>query len=78
MNARINEKSSETFHLLSLKVMVASDDNLCNIYSTRPNICNVEKMYELYYVNMMSKAEYEKKNLEGCKALQNRQKQKHL
>ena len=51
-----------------------SDDNLCKIYSTRPDICNVEKMYELYYVNIMSKAEYERKNLEGCKALQNRQK----
>lgn len=49
-----------------------SDDNLCDIYSTRPDICNVDKMYELYYNKIMSKAEYEKINLDGCKALQSR------
>lgn len=26
-----------------------SEDNLCNIYMNRPDICNTEKMYELKY-----------------------------
>lgn len=47
-----------------------SDDNLCDIYSTRPDICNVEKMYESKYQKMMSKVEYEKMNTEGCRILQ--------
>lgn len=47
-----------------------SDDNLCNIYSTRPDICNVEKMYEINYKAIISKEEYEKMNMEGCRVLQ--------
>ena len=47
-----------------------SDDNLCNIYASRPDICNVEKMYELTYKAIMSKEEYEKMNMEGCGILQ--------
>ena len=49
-----------------------SDNNLCDIYSTRPDICNVEKMFELHYKKMMSKTGYEKMNLEGCRALQSK------
>lgn len=49
-----------------------SQDNLCEIYLRRPDICNVKKMYELKYKKMMSKEEYEKINMEGCKALQNK------
>lgn len=47
-----------------------SDNNLCNIYSNRPDICNVEKMYELKYKTLMSKEEYETLNMEGCRILQ--------
>lgn len=46
-----------------------TDDNLCDIYENRPDICNVEKMYETLYKSMMSKEEYEKKNMEGCRML---------
>lgn len=49
-----------------------SDDNLCNIYTTRPDICSVEKMYESTYKLIMSKAEYEKMNMEGCRFLQSK------
>ena len=44
-------------------------DNLCDVYDHRPDICNVEKMYQLKYKALMSKEEYEKMNLEGCKIL---------
>lgn len=47
-----------------------ADNNLCNIYPNRPDICNVDKMYELKYKALMSKEEYEKLNMEGCRILQ--------
>lgn len=47
-----------------------NSDNLCDIYATRPDICNVEKMYEKKYRLLMSKEDYEKMNMEGCKLLQ--------
>lgn len=46
-----------------------TDDNLCDIYTTRPDICNVEKMYEILYKNYMSREEYENLNMDGCKKL---------
>lgn len=45
------------------------EDNLCDIYADRPDICNVEKMFELKYKNYMSKDEYYRLNEEGCKLL---------
>lgn len=47
-----------------------SDNNLCNIYPNRPDICNVDKMYELKYKTLMSKEEYETLNMESCRVLQ--------
>lgn len=47
-----------------------TEDNLCDIYLTRPDICNVEKMYELKYQELMSKEMYEEMNMQGCKFLQ--------
>jgi Fe-S-cluster containining protein len=47
-----------------------TEDNLCNIYDERPDICNVEKMFERKYKRLMSKDEYYRLNLEGCKKLQ--------
>ncbi len=47
-----------------------SDNNLCNIYPNRPDICNVDKMYEQKYKTLMSKEEYETLNMEGCRILQ--------
>lgn len=46
-----------------------SGDNLCDIYSTRPDICSVDKMYGNKYKHMFTKEEYDFLNMEGCKAL---------
>ena len=46
-----------------------TSNNLCDIYSSRPDICNVEKMYEQYYKYIMSKAEFELLNYIGCKKI---------
>ncbi|NLK62998.1 MAG: YkgJ family cysteine cluster protein [Fusobacteria bacterium] len=45
------------------------DNNLCEIYSDRPDICRVDRMYELYFSSVMSKEDYINANLEGCKKL---------
>lgn len=45
-------------------------NNLCNIYENRPDVCNVEKMYQLKYKDVISRDEYEKMNMEGCRILQ--------
>lgn len=47
-----------------------TEDNLCDIYSSRPDICNVEKMFDTKYRYLMSKEEYDHLNEEGCKLLQ--------
>lgn len=60
------------FHAGDGVCIYLSEDNLCAIYSNRPDICNVEKMFEIYYNKIMSRTEYDKINSEGCKALQNR------
>lgn len=51
-------------------VCIHLENNLCNIYSNRPDVCNVGKMYELYYKKYMSIVEYERLNMEGCEILQ--------
>lgn len=45
------------------------DNNLCEIYDKRPDICNVRKMYELSYSKQMSEDDYIRLNIAGCKSL---------
>lgn len=39
---------------------------LCRVYSHRPEICNVDKVYETYFRNAMSEREFIVMNLEAC------------
>jgi Fe-S-cluster containining protein len=41
-------------------------ENLCSIYKERPLICNVGKMYTVYFKNSMTEIQYIKKNLQSC------------
>ena len=43
--------------------------NLCSIYNHRPDICNVEKSYELYFSNHYTEEEYLEMNYIGCETL---------
>ena len=43
--------------------------NLCSIYETRPDICNVEKMFQKKFSGLMSREEYIRLNHEGCKQI---------
>lgn len=38
----------------------------CSIYEERPDICNVDKMYDMFFRDKMSKTEYYQRNLQGC------------
>lgn len=60
----------EEFHTGNGICIHLTSNNGCDIYQNRPTICNVEKMYELKYRRFMSKEEYERLNMEGCRMLQ--------
>lgn len=43
--------------------------NLCSIYAYRPDICNVDKIYERFFKDKLTKEEYYQLNQQGCKEL---------
>ena len=45
------------------------NNNLCDIYDSRPDICNVSKMYELEFSKHMTEEEYIGLNVKGCNEL---------
>ena len=49
-----------------------SENNLCEIYLDRPDICNVERMYELFFKDNISEEEYVSQNKMGCSELKNK------
>ena len=44
--------------------------NECNIYDERPDICKVEKMFEIEYKKYFTKNEFYIENAKVCNALQ--------
>lgn len=45
------------------------EGNLCSIYETRPVLCQVDKSYDLYFKDIMTRQEYEILNYEACKKI---------
>lgn len=45
------------------------ETKLCTIYHNRPLLCNVDKAYEIYFKEKMSRDEYYKLNYESCKKI---------
>lgn len=45
---------------------------LCRIYDQRPVRCNIDKMYDLYFKDKMSKKDYYKLNYDACSRLKNK------
>lgn len=43
--------------------------SLCSIYENRPIKCNVDAMYDIYFVNIMTKKEYYDLNYKFCEKL---------
>jgi len=44
--------------------------NLCTIYEIRPDICNIDKMFEKKYFKYFTKQEFYKENAKVCNLLQ--------
>lgn len=42
------------------------DTNLCSIYPNRPDICNVDKVYEKYYSELLPREDFYRLNKECC------------
>lgn len=45
------------------------ENNLCNVYEKRPDKCNIEKIYELFFAKDISKEDYYKLNYGACQKL---------
>lgn len=45
------------------------EDNLCSIYDHRPEICNVDLMYERYFSKIYSREVYDQLNTKQCATL---------
>lgn len=45
------------------------DTRLCSIYENRPVKCSIDRSYELYLKDVMSKAEYYELNRRACEEL---------
>lgn len=50
-----------------------SDTKLCTIYQNRPDRCNVDKMYKLFFSKSMSIDEYYELNYQACNKLKRRE-----
>lgn len=46
-----------------------TDNKLCSIYETRPLKCNIDKSYELYFKDQLTRDEYYEINYRACKEL---------
>lgn len=57
-------------------IYLDKETNLCRIYEERPIVCNVEKCYEKFFTEIMTKEEYYKLNYKGCEMHWQRMKQK--
>lgn len=44
-------------------------ENLCSIYENRPLLCRVDESYDAFFLETMSKDEYNRLNYEACDKL---------
>lgn len=51
-------------------ICVHLKNNLCDIYNSRPEICNVDLMYEKYYYEKYTQDEYYQMIADACYKLQ--------
>ena len=48
-----------------------TEENTCEIYADRPQICNTDLMYERVYSRFMTRDEFDNMNTSVCLALKN-------
>lgn len=47
-------------------IYLDEETNLCTIYDKRPDKCNIDRIYELYYKEVMTLEEYYQRNHDSC------------
>lgn len=69
----MNLKMSTLYHDLDrgdgICLYFDCNSKLCTVYKKRPEKCNVDKTYELYYKDQMPREQYYKLNYEACDRL---------
>jgi uncharacterized protein len=45
------------------------DGNLCSIYKTRPDVCNIQTLWQKYLKGKMTQRQFYKLNKQACKKL---------
>ena len=68
-NLHLNELYKELDRGDGVCKYFAETTNFCKIYSTRPDICNVMKMYETHFNKYYSLKEYIRLNEKSCEKL---------
>lgn len=58
------------FKIEGLRCENLNPDNSCRIYDTRPDICRVDRMFDLHYSKQMSKKEYYGATEQQCRTLE--------
>ena len=68
-------------HISGIKMLAPFDDgtgtciyfdrenDLCTIYDSRPVICNIDAMYEIFFAHKMTREEFYAMNREACMRL---------
>lgn len=46
------------------------ETNMCKIYTNRPLICNIDKMYDYFFLKSISRSEYYELNYQACRKFQ--------
>lgn len=72
MNLRMSELYSDLDRGDGICTYFDMHTKLCTIYYERPEKCNVDKVYERYYKDKMSREQYYELNYEICKQLKER------
>ena len=49
-----------------------NDENRCEIYDHRPDICNTDILYEKYFKNRYTEEEWKERNIKACEVLRER------
>lgn len=47
------------------------DDSRCTIYSSRPLVCNTDKLFDVLFSGSMGREEFDAMNAKACEVLRN-------
>jgi Fe-S-cluster containining protein len=72
MNLKRSEIYSDLDRGDGICIHFNEETKLCNIYDNRPDICNVDKLYKLFFADKISVSKYYQLNYQACVILKGR------